>query len=210
MAGCEEGWCWHYRDWTEYFEPEEVLSYSCDLSSSRPMEIVPTQVQSTDNFFNGFEERENIPKFDTFEAFKSSDMFSEYYDMWDMDLEWKWMWNICEAEQEKILWEAWQVLMLRPVVNQQNRFYSENLQRILLGLWYLSRDNLDPTRTYDSESPFRETQIIYLWALWQMEHIAIRQFQTNNNLEANWIISLIEKNILYTQIFQNFHSLDEQ
>lgn len=205
---CEEGWCGHYRDGTEQFFPEEPLIDQCALSTSRLINTVDVSALSNEEFFENYEGQEYIPMFSQLEEFMSSNFFHEYYDMWEQDLEWKWMWNICEQEHEEIKSENWQVIMLRPVINKKSIKPAENLQRILIALWYLNWDNLNPSRSYNHELWIRETSILYLGILWQAEHMAVRQFQANNNLNPTWIIGNQEKNILYSQIFKIFHKFE--
>lgn len=205
---CEEGWCGHYRDGTEQSFPEEPPIDQCALSASRPINTVDVSVLSNEAFFENYEGQEDIPMFSQLEEFVFSEFFNKYYDMWEQNLEWKWMWNICEQEHEEIKSENWQVIMLRPVINKKSTKPAENLQRILIALWYLNWDNLDPSRSYNHELWIREINILYLGVLWQAEHMAVRQFQANNNLNPTWIIGNQEKNILYSQIFKIFHKFE--
>ena len=208
---CEQGGCGHYRDGTETFFPEDVIIPElapvdqCVLDSSRPIDRIQVTPMTRESFFDGYEGDEDISVFENKEDFLSSTFFSKNYDAWELDLEWKWMWDICNTEQEKITSETGQVLMLRPNIPSQSSIPAANLQRMLIALGYLDFDYSDPLLSYDS-SWTRETAIIYLGALWQAEHTAIRQFQVNNNLEPTWIISTEEKDILYSLMFDNFHS----
>jgi len=207
---CEDGWCGHYRDWNEDFYPEEIIAWECDLENSSLLEVLETHSLSREDFFSLLLDEEqnldDIPHFLNVTEFMASDFFAEHYDLWSIDLQGKWMWDICNQEQETIQRESWQVLMLRPVNNSVDINRASKLQKMLLGLWYLSRDSLDSTTTYTHW--VRETSIVYLWALWQTEHLAMRQFQTNNQLLANWVFSETERQKIYTQIFENFHKID--
>lgn len=146
------------------------------------------------------EDLRKIPKFEKIDDFVASDFFTHYYFLWEK--------NISFDRDENFL-------------QQYGLFdsrYIQNLQRILISLWYLDKrvlsgtycdihpDSLECSVNDESSYLKNEDAFFYFGVFWSQTIKAVKLFQVNNGLLwQGWIVWPETRQRLYQKIFEVFH-----
>jgi hypothetical protein len=136
----------------------------------------------------------SFPTFKSFNEFKTSSFFQQYYDLWDEVLRFN---------------RAQQVLQMYWVIDVT---HARNLQRIFTGLWYMQKSNfhwnycdINADDQFCEWDKAQDDALFYFWVFWVKTQIAVWKFQVNNCLDMDYEVWVDTSNVLFHQIYDHLH-----
>lgn len=152
---------------------------------------------------------ESFEKFSNYEDFIASDFFEKYYKIEKRYNKSKWLWWIEKQEQIKITKKSPSgketVLYLWPAREWEIDSDAEKIQRMLIALGYLKRQDFDLSVERGGNSWRDETDASYWWRLWNHEGKAIKKFQSDSHVRVDGVVGRVTSYIMYRKIFDLFH-----
>lgn len=141
-----------------------------------------------------------LPKFWTFEDFKSSDFFRRYYDLEDKSISY---------DRDMHLLQVYKI--------DESIFLVQKLQRALVVLWYLDVDvlegnycTLEMDDTFCLDNTITDDPFLYFWTFGVKTMKALHLFQTHSGISSDFVVWTDTKTLLYQALFHTFHSKEKE
>ncbi len=154
---------------------------------------------------------ESFEKFGSYNDFVVSDFFEKYYKLEKKYNNSKWLWGIEEQDQIKITKKSLSgretVLYLWPASEWQRDPDVEKIQRMLLALGYIKRQDFDLSIERWGSSWRDDTDVSYRGRLWNHEGKAIKKLQSDNHVSVDGVVGEVTSYVMYRKMFDLFHRM---